>query len=124
MAKHFFYTREKQEVKKDENGVAVPLKDEAGAVIPGKFETTTVFMKDSFNTDKVIRTHMLTPTHVVVLLEDGHEESQVVNQTLKNKNKPATPDNIEYVKQRVWIQSEISVKGDEVAKLFEALESI
>jgi len=123
MAKHFFYTREVQVVKKDEQGNAIPLKDEKGEVVKGKFETEPAYREDSFNLSKVIRTHMVDDTHVIVLLDDGHEVTEKTPE-LKNPSKPAHPQNIIEVKSRVWVQSEISIKGEEaVQRLFEALKA-
>lgn len=122
MSNHFFYTREKVVKKVDDKGTAIMKKDENG-VDTKEFETETKIFVDSFNINKVIRTHMLSEDHVVVLLDDGHEESQVVGQRKKNPNKGSTPDNMEEVKQRVWIQSEISVKGEEVQALHERLKN-
>jgi hypothetical protein len=124
MGRFFFYTREKQVKKTDDQGNAIPLKDEKGDVIPNQYETETKKYIDSFNLNKVIRTHVMTENHVVVLLDDGHEESQVIGQKKKNPNKGTTPDNLEEVKQRVWIQSEISVKGDDVQKLYTELANV
>lgn len=110
---HFFYKREAKVAKKDSNGEAIPLKDNQGNVIPGKFETETVFRTDSFNTDKIIRTHMVNEEHVIVLLDDGHESLEQVPVREKNK--------IVQKNQRTWVQSEISVTGKDVERLHEAL---
>lgn len=122
MEKFFFYTREVQVTKKDDAGQPIPLKDDKGEVVPGKFETVTEERIDSFQISKVIRTHMINPEHVVVLLDDGHETTEKTPE-LKNPNKPAHPTNIIEVKNRVWVQSEISVKGKEVAELYDALKA-
>lgn len=117
MSKFFFYTREVNVAKKDDQGNAIPLKDEQGNVIPKKFETVSEKRRDSFNLDKVIRTHMLSDEHVIVLLDDGHEEAQDVPKMEKNK--------IVQVRQRGWVQSEISVKGkEEVDTLYSALAAL
>lgn len=123
MAKHFFYTREKQVVRKGEDGKAIPKKDETGTLVPGEFETDTVYVDDSFNLDKVIRTHMINEESVVVLLDDGHEVTEKVPE-LKNPNKAAHPNNIQEVKQRAWVQSEINIKGaEQIAELHAALRA-
>lgn len=116
MSKFFFYTREAEVPKKDDQGNGIPLKDEQGNVIPKKFETEKVKRRDSFNLEKVIRTHMINEEHVIVLLDDGHEEAQDVPKMEKNK--------IVQARQRAWVQSEISVRGEEVNKLYTALEAI
>lgn len=129
---HFFYDRE-QKVAKKVDGKPIPITREVEKedgtkvqeVVPGQFETETFIRKDSFNLDTVVRTHMVDEEHVVVMLNDGHEETQVVNQKLISKNKPATRDNVEDVKGRVWIVSEISIKGkDQVDLLYSKLASI
>lgn len=129
MAKFFQYSREVEKLKKDAEGKAIPITHEVvaedGTVtvenIPGKFETEKHVMKDVFNLDTVVRVHMVEPDHVVVLLNDGHEVTDVVDQKLKNPKKPPTKDNVESIKGRVWIQSEISVKGEDVENLYKAL---
>jgi len=116
MSKFFFYTREVNVAKKDDQGNAIPLKDEQGNVIPKKFETVTEKRRDSFNLDTVIRTHMLSEEHVIVLLNDGHEEAQDVPKMEKGK--------IVQGRQRGWVQSEISIKGkQEVEELYSTLAS-
>lgn len=110
----FFYTRVAQVAKKDENGQVIPLKDEKGNVIPKKFETEPKEFIDSFNTDKIIRTHMMSEDHVVVLLDDGHESVEPVPAMEKGK--------VVQKNQRIWVQSEISVKGADVARLHEFLK--
>lgn len=132
MAKKFFpYTREEQKVKLDENGKGVPLtetkKDEAGVEtkenIPGKFETEIVIRQDILDIQRVIRCHMIAEDHAVVLLHDGHETTEV-KPILKNKNKrpPYNTNDFAEEKQRIWVQSEIHIKGkSEVERLYDVL---
>ena len=124
MAKFFFFKREQQVAKKDENGHAIMKVDDQG--VPTKeVDTETVIRKDCINLEKIVRAHMITDTHVVVLLDDGHEESQVIDQRLKNPKKPPTRDNVEDVKGRVWVQSEISIKGeDQITEFYSALSAV
>jgi hypothetical protein len=124
----FHYTREVEKLKKDEAGKPIPIlkvvtKEDGSEVQEptGKFETEKQVLNDIFNLESVVRVHMVEPGHVVVLLNDGHEVTDVVEQRLKNPKKPPTPDNVENVKGRVWIQSEISIKGDEVFELYKVL---
>lgn len=113
MAKFFHFTREQVVKKKDEKGQFIFKKDEQGN--PTKeFETETFYRDDFFNLDKVIRAHMIDDDHVLVLLDDGHEETQEVPKVEKNK--------IVQSRVRSWVQSEISVKGAE--KVQELLETL
>lgn len=125
----FFYTREAEETKKDEQGkpipITMPVKQADGTTIDvpvdGKFEKEKVLKTDVLNIKNIIRVHMINNNHVVVLLNDGHETTEKTPQ-LRNPKKPATPDNIMEVKERIWVQSEISIKGEEVMKLYSVLE--
>lgn len=129
MARFFKYSREVEKLKKDADGKNIPITHEVpqedGSIkveaVPGKFETEKHILKDVFNVDNVVRVHMVEQDHVVVLLNDGHEITDVVDQKLKNPKKPPTRDNVESVKGRVWIQSEISIKGAEVEELYKVL---
>lgn len=114
---HFFYTRTETVRKLDEKGNPIPTKED-----PKKFETEEKKFKDSFNLKKVIRTHALSETQIVVLLDDGHDVTEKVP-TLKNpKMPPTTPGNIIHEKKTSWVQSEILVEGDEIELLHKALE--
>lgn len=133
MAKFFKYTRRKNVTKKDEKGQAIPetvtITLEDGSTkeenVPGKFKTEEKSFTDYLNLTKVIRTHALENGNVIVLLDDGHEETQKVPQ-LKNPNKkgPVTKNDVVEVKERQWVQSEILIEGDEVFALYEALEKV
>jgi hypothetical protein len=109
----FLYSREIKQVKKDENGKAIPLQQEVtnpdGTIqkvdVPNKFETETILVEDSMNMCKYIR-HVEDQGSYLVLLDDGHEAVETEH-LLKNKKKPATMDNIREVNKRVWRQSEI-----------------
>jgi len=125
--KFFFFNRETTVKKEDEKGNPIPLKVkvkklegnrevEVEEVVPGKFETEKVTVKDNFNISKVIRSHTVKPGHVVVLLDDGHEEAQDIP-VQKGRN-------IEMTRQRNWVQSEISLKGDDVTRYYEALSQV
>lgn len=120
MAKFFSYTRVKQEAKKDDKGQIIYKLDEQGQPIKDQPEIVEKRFVDWFNLDYVLRTFTVSEDHVVVLLDDGHEESQSVT-ALKNKFKPASPTNLVEQRQRQYVQSEISVKGEDVQRLHEAL---
>ena len=152
MAKFFFFTRKGTERKLDEKGNPIPVKqkvqvpklDEEGNVIeevvdnktipvteeveeivPGKFVTEEVIYEDNFALDKVIRSHTISRGHVVVLLDDGHEETRI-EPTLKNPNKKGqiTKNDIIEEKKRQWVQSEISLNGEDVTRYYEALKAL
>lgn len=131
MIKSFFYTREIEQRKLDENGDPIPLvidvTGEDGTVtkqvVTGKFETETVTVRDMFNVNKVIRTHSLSPTEAIILLDDGHEVSDVVDFKLKKPALGKIPSNIEYIKGRVWVQTEIKLVGKDLEKFYAMLEA-
>lgn len=123
----FKYSRKREVVKKYANGDPIPLvvKKEDGTeeVIPGKFETEFVWKTDTINLDMLIRTHELDDSRVIVLLNDGHEESQKVPVGLKNAKKGMTPNNINYEKQITWVQSEITLeKKEDIERLYKVLD--
>ena len=123
----FFYDREEKVRKLDETGLPIPITRKIPGVnegdpeidepVPGQFEIETKIRRDSFNIDAVIRSHMVNDDHVIVLLNDGHETTEKVP-ILKNKLKPATPNNIIEEKQRMWVQSEIHLKGKDVKRYY------
>lgn len=125
MAKrHFLYTREEEKKKLDENGKAIPIKDAEGKQTG--VETYKVSFTDSFDITRVIRTHTLEEGEkVIVLLDDGHETTEKVP-VLKNKNKkgPVGPSDIVEEKQRVWVQSEIVLRGEDVRRYFDTLATV
>jgi len=136
MAKtHFFYERKAFENKLDETGNPIPLTvKKAGAtpedpeteeVVPGKFVQEEVTYTDSFNTNRVIRTHTVRKGQIVVLLDDGHEETQKTP-VLKNpaKRGPITKADITEEKNRVYLQSEILLVGQDAVRFYEVLGSI
>lgn len=131
--KHFFYTRKETVKKLDENGKPIPLtrkvpgeegKPDVEEPIPGKFVTEVVEYTDSFNTDLVIRTHRVDENKAIVLLSDGHESTETIDYKLKNPKGARVPTNMEPVRGRVWIQSEIVVEGKELEKLYEVLKQL
>ena len=120
MSKFFTYTRTKNVAKKDVDGKPVLKKDADGNDIEGQPEVEFKTLTDIINTDKIIRVHMLEEDHVIVLLDDGHEVTEKVP-VLKNKKLPPRPDNVIEEKQRSYMQSEISIKGEDVQKLYTLL---
>ncbi len=128
----FKYSKEVKVDKKDEKGNKIPIvekfTDEVGKITEtptGKFETELVVVNDYFNIDKLIRTHAISPTSIIVLLDDGHEVTEVVPK-LKNKNhdpkKPVRPNDIVEEKQRIWVQSEIELKGEDIERFYKVLD--
>ncbi len=124
MAKrHFLYGRESEIRKLDEKGQPIPILDEEGKST-GKFEMEKVVLHDTLDLTRVIRTHVIKEgEYIVSLLADGHEVTERTP-VLKNKNKPASRDNITEEKSRVWVQSEIHIKGEDVQRYYDALSSI
>jgi len=137
MAKQFFFFKREATVKKlDEQGSPIPLtqkvkkeidgvETEVDEVIPGKFETEVKIYEDNFNLSKVIRSHTVSEGQLIVLLDDGHEETQKTP-VLKNpaKKGPITKNDIIEEKSRVWVQSEIMLTGDDVPAYYAALKEI
>lgn len=116
----FAYKREITVFKKDENGNKIPLTEkkmvrtsesmeeevEQEVVVPGKFETEKKWVEDYVNLETYIRAITLEDGRMVLMLNDGHEESRDVP-VLKNKRKPATIDNITQERQRQYVCSEV-----------------
>lgn len=137
MSKQFFFFTRKVTVKKvDDKGNPIPVtisvekevdgvKTQVEEPIPGQFVTEEKLVTDSFNLQKVVRTHTLEDERVVALLDDGHEETQK-NPTLKNPNKrgPITKADIIEEKTRVWVQSEIVILKEEAEEFYEALAQV
>ena len=137
MAKQFFFFKREATVKKvDKDGKPIPLtqkvkqvvdevETEVDEVVPGKFETEVKVYEDNFNLSRVIRSHTVKEGQVVVLLDDGHEETQKTP-VLKNPGKkgPITKNDIIEEKSRVWVQSEILLTGEDVPAYYAALREI
>jgi hypothetical protein len=116
----FDYKREVTVFKLDEKGNKIPLYETVqdpsstrtdgtiDKVIPGKFETETKWVEDYVNLDTYVRAVTLEDGKVVLMLNDGHEESREVG-VLKNKRKPPTPDNVTIERQRQFVCSEIII---------------
>jgi len=127
----FFYNREQIVKKLDKELKPIPLTrkvsgatpedPEIDEIIPNQFVMEVLIRRDSFNTDAVIRSHMINENQIIVLLNDGHETTEKVP-VLKNKLKPAHPQNIVEEKTRVWIQSEISLTGEDVKRYFDKFD--
>lgn len=104
---HFIYTRSVTKQVKQSS-------EEAASV------TETISFKESFNLDKVIRSVMRDTETLIVLLDDGHEESiEIVPEdrdpkTMKLKR--------EGVKKRLFLASEIELKGEDIDRFFDAIK--
>lgn len=116
---HFKYSREVEVVKKDEKGNKVPLIVE-GVPVEGKFEKEKVIVNDTLNTDEVLRSVAYDEDSILVILKDGHEESQV-QPKLKNPKHGPIASNIIENRQRVWVQSEIILKGKDVERFYNSI---
>lgn len=112
MVRQFFYSRKTEFYKLDTEGNKIPKTGEDGVPIPQQFETEERIFQDSFNKHMVIRS-MEFPDHLIILLNDGHETTDV-QRTLKNPTKPASMTNINEVKTRIWVQSEIRLTGEDI----------
>lgn len=126
----FKYSRKKRVYKKDVDGNHIPLlrtvaKEDGTTeqvVVPNQFETEEVWATDYINLSLFIRTHELDNGNIIVLLDDGHEVTEVVP-TLKNPKKPYSPSNVTETKQRNWVQSEILLeKPEEIERLYNLLD--
>jgi hypothetical protein len=65
---------------------------------------------DSFNMDCVVRSYEYERNKVLVMLNDGHEESREVENTAPPK-KGTAPE-----RRRVWVVSEIYLEGNDVTR--------
>jgi hypothetical protein len=65
---------------------------------------------DSFNINRVLRTIQVADNEIAVILDDGHEESRIVNIDRK-KNVP--------IKERGYYFSQIMLKGEDVERFRE-----
>jgi hypothetical protein len=97
MSKHFFYHRREAKLPKKEGELPY-------------FETYV----DSFNLDCVIRSHQVDENSLLVLLNDGHEESREIPL-------PQTSRTGETKRERQWIVSQIFLEGDDILNFRNAL---
>jgi hypothetical protein len=65
---------------------------------------------DSFNINNVLRTIQVSDNEIAVILNDGHEESRIVNID-KKKNTP--------IRERGYYFSQIMLKGEDVERFRE-----
>lgn len=129
----FKYSRKKVVNKKDSEGKLIPVLQpviENGITVrmdpvPGKFETEELWRTDYINLGKMIRTHEMDDGSVIVLLDDGHDETQKVPVSLKNPKKGPVEGNIVSEKQTHWVQSEILIqKPEDVQRLYNSLDKL
>lgn len=99
MSRHFFYERKEAKLPKEPNGTPY-------------FETYI----DSFNLDCVIRSYQVDADTLFVLLNDGHEESRVVDGPVNSKQEPR--------RERQWIASQIILQGQDIVNFRRALGHI
>lgn len=103
---HFIYTRT---VTKN-----LPHPDDTSNIVK---EVTS--FKESFNLSKVIRSVMRDTQTLIVLLDDGHEESIEI---IPEERDPKTGKvKKEGVKKRLFLASEIELTGDDIDRFFEAI---
>jgi len=119
--KAFKYKREVTVAKKGEDGQPIPRLDEHGNVMEGLYEIEKTIAYDVINLDLVVRSYQMAEDQVLVLLNDGHEVTEK-QRALKNAKRPPTIDNIIEVKERVYVQSEILLTGEDIERFYSALE--
>ena len=72
-------------------------------------------LTDHFDIDRVIRSYALNENELIVLLDDGHEDSQYVDVPKANSK------GVEIKKERRWVQSEIVLTGGDIPYFWKAL---
>lgn len=75
---------------------------------------------ESFNLNKVIRSVMKDTETLTVLLDDGHEESL----DIVPEHRDAKGKKVEAVKKRLFLASEIDLRGEYITKFFDAITNI
>lgn len=119
--KFFSYTREVKVKKLDESGNPIPKQVDVDPTKivqeakPIEYETETKYFEDFFDIERVIRGVSTKENQMVILLDDGHEVTEATPR-LKDPRKAATPSNVQYEKQRNWVQSEITLTGDDAER--------
>jgi len=103
---HFIYTR--TVTKK------IPHPDDETNVV-----TETITFRESLNLDKVIRSVMRDTESLIVLLDDGHEES--IDIVPEDRDPKTMKLKREGVKKRLFLASEIELKGDDIERFFQAI---
>ena len=130
----FSYQRESILYKKDEKGNKIPVIETIvdpsstrtdgtiDRVVPGKFETESVWVEDYINLENYVRAVTIENGSIVIMLNDGHEESREVP-TLKNDKKPASMANIKMERQRQYVCSEIVIsKPEDIERIRDILK--
>lgn len=120
MLKFFSYTKTKQEVKTNEKGEVIYKLDGEGNPIKTEPELLETHVTDWFNLNLIIRVWSIEKDHAIVLLNDGHEESQVIPVLKKDKK----PNADSFQRQRKYIQTEIELKGEDVKRLHTVLTEL
>lgn len=124
----FIYNREEKyykQVEKDGKKERVEILDSEGKPT-GQYEIEIHSFKDAFNMNKVVRTYMVSEELVIVLLDDGHEESRPVQENpMTAMTTKKTGKKVEETRRREWIVSEIQISGkDQVETFYEKLSQI
>lgn len=114
---HFIYTRKEWITRKDEKGKPIPVMSDTEpgkpqAAVPGVFEKEEKSFRDSFNLKNVVRSFSLDEDSILVLLDDGHEEVEILPAYKKNNEQ----------RKRVWVTSQINLIGEDVNRFFEAIQ--
>ena len=117
---NFAYNRRDVILKLDEQNNPIPILDENQVAIPNQFEKTEIVRRDVMNLDFFIRAYRKTDDHLIILLNDGHEATEKVP-VLINPKKGPVEGNIKEEKNRVWLQSEIILTGDDIERFYSAL---
>lgn len=112
---HFIYTRK---VRK-QVPATLPSNISESDSISAVSQYQEVEFKESFNLEKVVRSVMRDVETLVVLLDDGHEESIELQPEQRNDKGKIVKESI---KKRLFFASEIELKGNDITRFFEAIE--
>lgn len=105
---HFIYTR----------SVTKQVKNTADKENDSTVSETLTF-RESLNLNKVIRSVMRDTDTLIVLLDDGHEES--IEVVPEDRDPKTMKVKREGVKKRLFLASEIELHGDDIGRFFEAI---
>lgn len=110
MSDLFFYPREVRYMKPVENA-------EEGQ--PTEIEVTEV-LYECINVKKVVRGVYTRPGELTLLMDDGHEETRVVEEGRKDKNGKDLPP----LKERAWFISQVMLYGKDIERFYEQYKGV
>lgn len=111
MSNIFFYQREVTRKVK----VAEPKEGE-----PTEQDVTETYW-DCFNLNKVIRGHWTSPDSFTILLDDGHEQTDAVDNPIFGKGGKLV--RVDKVKQRDWYMSQIPLNKQDALRYRATVEA-